>query len=209
MQLPFSHDQFLEVFASCNRALWPVALALWLATAAMFVQLVRRHSVGAAWVAGLLAAHWAWAGLAYHLAFFRAINPAAVVFAALFVMEAVLFMWRGVARGRLVLTIDSSWWSSIGVVLVAYSLAYPFVHLMFGLSYPRIPTFGVPCPTGILTAGCLILTPAREARWLAPIPLIWAVVGGSAAFVLGIRADVVLAAAGALLLVYVVRAKCG
>ena len=205
MQLPFTHDQFLDVFASYNRALWPAALALWLATAGLCVQLVRGRAGGGALISGLLAVLWGWAGVAYHLVYFRQINPAAAVFAALFVAQALFLLWRGVARHRLVFVAGNSAWSRLGLALVAYALIYPAVGLASGLSYPRLPTFGVPCPTGILTAGLLLLTPPREARWVAPIPLLWAIVGGSAAFVLDIRADLALVAGGVLLLVYVVR----
>ena len=38
------------------------------------------------------------------------------------------------------------------------------------------------------------------ARWIVAIPLIWSVIGGSAAFLLGIRADLVLALSGVALL---------
>ncbi len=34
MNLPFSHDAFLDVFGAYNTALWPAVVALWLATAA-------------------------------------------------------------------------------------------------------------------------------------------------------------------------------
>lgn len=207
MQLPFTHDQFLDVFASYNRALWPVAFVLWLGTVVLVGVVVRRRSGGDVTLAGLLAIHWAWAGVVYHLVYFRTITPAAVGFAALFVAQAALILWRGLARRGLTFTVGSSIWSVLGIALVVYALIYPVVGLVFGLRYPRLPTFGVPCPTAILTAGLLLLAPLREARWLAPILVIWAVVGGSAAFVLSIRADLGLVAAGLLLLVYVARTK--
>ena len=71
------------------------------------------------------------------------------------------------------------------------------------MSYPRAPSFGVPCPTTILTAGLLLLLPRREARLVAVIPVIWAAIGGSAAFLLAIRADLALLLAGGFLLPYV------
>ena len=47
----------------------------------------------------LLAGHWLWAGLVYHAWFFTAINPAAWLFAALFVAQGVLFIaFRSSAR---------------------------------------------------------------------------------------------------------------
>ena len=88
----------------------------------------------------------------------------------------------------------------MAVALIVYSLAYPLVGLAFGLAYPRMPIFAVPCPTTVLTCGVLLLaSPFR--RVTAIVPILWSAIGGSAAFVLGISADLALVAAGALLLV--------
>lgn len=205
MSLPFTHDQFLDVFASYNRALWPAAVLLWLATATVCVQLLRGRAVSSVAIAALLAIHWMWAGVAYHLVYFRTINPAAVGFAALFVVQAIILFWRGVPRRTLVFRVAASAWTWIGLGLVVYALTYPAVGLASGLQYPRMPTFGVPCPTAILTAGFLLLTPPHEARWVAPIAIVWSAVGGSAAFLLDVRADLMLLAAGLAVLVYVAR----
>jgi hypothetical protein len=58
-----------------------------------------------------------------------------------------------------------------------------------------IPTFGVPCPTTIFTVGLLMLATPRLWR-LSIIPVIWSVIGGSAAFLLGVSADYALPVAG-------------
>ena len=52
-------------------------------------------------VSGLLAAHWAWSAVAYHVAFFTRINPAAWLFATLFLGQAVLLFRLGVMQRRL------------------------------------------------------------------------------------------------------------
>ena len=79
MSLPFSRDAFFAVFAAYNETLWPFAVVLWLLTASAFWLLVRDRA-RPGFISGLLAIHWAWAGLAYHAAFFSRINPAAWVF---------------------------------------------------------------------------------------------------------------------------------
>jgi hypothetical protein len=89
-------------------------------------------------------------------------------------------------------------------MFVVYALLYPALGLVFGLSYPRLPSFGVPCPTTILTVGALLMLPRSDARVVTLIPILWTAVGGSAAFVLGIQADLLLPVAGALMLAYVV-----
>jgi hypothetical protein len=55
---------------------------------------------------------------------------------------------------------------------------------------PRAPAFGVPCPTTIFTAGLLLATPLS--RWLLVIPIVWSLVGGSAAFLFGMTPDLML-----------------
>ena len=202
MQLPFTHDQFLGLFGGYNRALWPALVLLWLATLAALVQLRRGSPTASRVLAALLALHWAWAGAVYHLGFFHRINPAAVVFGILFLLQTVLLLWRGVIRRGLTFTPSAGIWSGLGFALVLYALIYPLLGILFGLEYPALPTLGVPCPTTILTAGLLLLAPRSEARILGGIPVLWAGIGGSAAFVLGVRADLVLLLAGVLLLAY-------
>jgi hypothetical protein len=115
----------------------------------------------------------------------------------------MLFLWRGVVSHGLTFAPSGSAWRPVAAVLIAYSLLYPVLGLLSGLNYPWVPTFGVPCPTAILTAGLLLSLPRREARPLAIIPVIWGAIGGSAAFLLAIPADLVLLLASGLLLVYV------
>ena len=204
MQLPFTHEQFLEVFGAYNTVVWPAAALLWLATARVMWAFYRGGAESSRAVTVLLAVHWAWSGAVYHLVYFRAINRAAVLFGSLFIIEAVLLAWLGFGSQRLRFD-PSTAWARVGALLIVYALAYPALGPLFGLEYPRLPLFGVPCPTTILTAGALLFAPPRQARWVAVIPLLWAVVGGSAAFVLGIRADLALVLAGVVLLVYIAR----
>jgi hypothetical protein len=203
LHLPFTHEQFLDVFAAYNRLLWPAVVLLWFATAVVFSRLYRYGIRMSRLTAATLAALWAWSGAAYHLAFFREINPTATVFGAVFLLQAALLAWFGVIRSRLDFGTSSLVWSRVGLGLVAYALVYPAVGIVTGLTYPRLPTFGVPCPTAILTAGALLLLPRRQARPLAVIPIVWSGVGGSAAFLLDIHPDIALPVAGIILLFYV------
>ena len=199
--LPFTHDQFLDVFATYHRHVWPYAAALWLGTLATLAFWVRSRYTANRPLFAMLTVLWAWSALAYFVAFFRTINPAATLFAFLFLLQAFLFIWRtlrptgvGFLPGR-----SARWW--VAVALVIYAMLYPLAGLAFGLSYPRMPTFGVPCPTVILTAGLLLLISPRAPRLLTIIPLIWCGVGGSAALLLGMTADYALLLSGVLLVI--------
>ena len=101
MQLPFTREQFFDLFVAYNEALWPAVVALWIASMVVVaLRLSARHQHDR-WVSALLVGHWAWSALAYHVAFFTRINPAAWLFAALFLGQAVLVFRVGVVQRRL------------------------------------------------------------------------------------------------------------
>ena len=203
MSLPFNHREFLDVFGTYNGAAWPFAAVLWLATllAIIFWNRSTRHRGRV--VFGLLAIQWAWSALVYFLAFFWTINPAAPLFATLFLLPALLFAWFA-TRGSPELRSGRTAGSLFGMALMIYSVLYPFVGMAFGMRYPRLPTFGVPCPTAILTAGVLLLTVPRAPGQLMVVPLLWSAIAGSAAVLLGITGDIVLIVSGFVLLVRLV-----
>jgi hypothetical protein len=204
MQLPFTREQFFDLFVAYNEALWPVVVALWTASAAIVaLRLSARHPHDR-WVSALLAWHWVWSAVAYHMAFFTRINPAAWLFAALFLGQAVLFFRVGVMQRRLSFAPWGNAWAPLAWGLIAYSLAYPVINAIEHRSLLRIPTFGLPCPTTIFTAGVLMLATPR--CWSLSVgPVIWSAIGGSAAFLLGISADIALPLAGIALAIFLVR----
>jgi hypothetical protein len=71
-------------------------------------------------------------------------------------------------------------------VLLVLALAYSGLALATGHAWPRTPTFGVPCPTTLVTAGFLLAAVPPVPRWLAVIPVLWSIIGGSAALLLGV-----------------------
>jgi hypothetical protein len=206
VNLPFTHAQFLDVLGDYNTALWPVAAALWLATLILAVQLFRGRARAGSLVA-LLALHWVWSGIAYHAVYFTRINPAAKLFAALFVLEAAALVWLGLVRHRLTFDAGRTPRHVLAFVFIAYALAYPGLVLLAGMQFPRAPTFGLPCPTTLLTAGLLLAAVPPVPRWVFVIPVVWALVGGTAAFSMSVTPDLMLFVAAAAMLVYAVSPK--
>jgi hypothetical protein len=89
---------------------------------------------------------------------------------------------------------------AIAAGIIGYALAYPALAAAGGHVYPRVPTFGVPCPTTILTIGFLLAVRPALPRRTAVVPILWAAIGGSAAILFGVWADLMMpVAAGALL----------
>jgi hypothetical protein len=196
MKLPFTREQFFDVFEAYNATLWPGVLALWIASVLVAVLLFARSHYPSNRIIGiLLAVHWAWSALAYHVAFFTSINPAAWFFAALFLVEAALFVWWGAMRGSFRFDAEPSPWARLGWILIGYSLVYPAINAVQHGTFSRIPTFGVPCPTTIFTAGLLMVATPRPLA-LSIVPIVWSAIGGSAASLLGVRADYALPVAG-------------
>jgi hypothetical protein len=160
MPLPFTKEQFFDLFAAYNEALWPAAVALWIASAVIVALRLSARRPHDPWISALLVGHWAWSALA----------------------EWAPFAWG----------------------LIGYSLAYPAINAIDHLSLLRIPTFGLPCPTTIFTAGVLMLATPRSWR-LSTVPVIWSAIGGSATFLLGVHADVALPIAGMALAIFSLR----
>ena len=185
--LPFTREQFFDVFAAYNRTLWPVQVGLLALAIAMIAWSLRHHL--ARWPGWALAGLWVWAGVAYHAAFFTAINPLAYAFAAAFVVEGVLLARATYARGLRFMMPRDLTSRIVGGVLMGYALVgYPLVALATGQSYPAMPTFGVPCPMVIFTFG--LLAWSTRATWtILVIPVAWALIGISAATQLGVPED--------------------
>ena len=203
MDLPFTSDQFFGIFAEYNRSFWFVALALWVASAAALARAWRNPRQASGALTYLLAALWIWNAVAYHALLFTRINAAAWLFAGLFTLEGVLLFWAATRR-RLESPSLTGPISGLGIALACYALAYPFFSFGIGHEYPEIPTFGVPCPTAILTIGVLLAVRGGPPLSLAVIPAAWAFIGGSAALLFGVWTDYMLLVAGVSLVGYLV-----
>ena len=192
MTLPFTRDQFLALFAAYNEAVAPLQLLLLAAGICAVVLALRPTQWSDRVVGGVLAGLWLWMAVEYHWRFFRSINPAATLFAAAFLVEAGLlgefavhrrlrFRGKAAASGR---------WGGWALALVIYALAlYPAVGWALGHRYPSAPTFGVPCPTTIVTLGLLAWSEERPPLVLMVIPWAWTLVGTAAVLQLGMRED--------------------
>lgn len=190
MRPPFSAEQFLDVFRHYNASVWPVQLAL-LAVALVVVGLALAAPRFSRLAVLGLAALWVWMALAYHLAFFAKVTPAAYIYAAVFLIEAALLTWHGLRTRRLHFAVAPERSSAIvGGALIAFALVgYPVLAYALGQHYPAVPTFGLPCPTVIFTFGLLTLSVRPVPRSVLVVPVAWALLGSSAALNLGVGED--------------------
>jgi Family of unknown function (DUF6064) len=208
MSLPFTQDQFFEVFRRYNEAVWP-AQAVLMALALLAVLLaVRGTSSAARVVSGILAILWLWMAVVYHWAFFTSINRAAVLFGVLFMGQGILFAVIAFRKSTLLFDSPGKLRRLMGAAVIGYALLiYPALGALLGHRFPASPTFGLPCPTTIFTFGLLLWAGPSVPRVALAIPLFWAGIGTWGAVSLGVREDYGLAVAALMSAILLVRAK--
>jgi hypothetical protein len=196
--LPFTLEQFLDVFASYNTAIWPAQIVAYLLGAIALAALLRPGRASDRIVSAVLGLMWLFTGILYHGAFFSSVNKAAFAFGVLFVVEGVALLYTGVVRDGLRFAINYGFGAVIGAGFILYaSLVYPLIGIATGHSWPALPMFGVtPCPVTIFTFGLLLMTTRRFSYWLLVIPFIWSLIGGSAAILLNVWQDWLLLVCG-------------
>lgn len=197
--LPFTPEQFFAVFEQYNTAVWPAQVVLYLLALAVIAAVGGGRRGCRAWVMAVLGVQWLWTGLVYHLVFFTRINAAAWVFGALFILEGVLLGWYACRLHQVEVARPRGWRGWLGAALIAYAVViYPLLGLAAGEGPPRLPVLGLPCPTTIMTLGLAFWLAPHFPRSLLAVPLLWAAIGGSATFALGVHQDLGLLVAGAL-----------
>lgn len=193
----FTMEQFFDVFAQYNTAVWPMQVLFYLLGTAALSFTFKRSETTDRLVTAVLVFFWAWIGIFYHLLYFSAINPAAYVFGSLFILQAVLFFSAGVVRHKLSFQPEWNSYSLAGGFFLLYGMViYPVLGYFLGHVYPHSPTFGLPCPTTIFTFGLLLWTDQKLPKWVLVIPLLWSLLGISAAIQWGVLEDIMLLVAG-------------
>lgn len=202
MNLPFSLTDFLNVFKDYNESIFPLQIVFYfIAFLCVYIlftgikNLNRKISI-------VLSFFWLWMGIVYHIIFFSEINKAAYIFGGLFILQGIMFAGCGLIRKKLSFEYTKSAMNIAGLILITYALIiYPVLGHNLGHAYPYSPTFGLPCPTTIFTFGILFFTNKKMPMHLLIIPLLWSVIGFTAAFSLTIYEDIGLIVAGVTALV--------
>ena len=191
MQLPFTVEEFMSVFERYNVSVWPAQVGLYILALVALLCFYRNVFPTRQVVFTVLSFLWAWTGLVYHIGFFSSINTLAYFFGALFIVQSLIFLYFGAIRDKVTLTPRLNLRTTFGLLLVFYALiVYPAIGFATGRIYPKSPTFGTPCPTTIFTLGILLFSVKRVPFYFLLIPLLWSLVGFSAAISLGIVEDI-------------------
>jgi hypothetical protein len=195
--MPFTKSEFLDVFERYNQATWPIGLVLAALAITAALAVVRQSRIRDRWASSVLGVLWLWSELAFHLAFFAEVNPVAIAFGLLFVVQGLVFLAR--AGWRHELTFQAQFRTPrgiVGLVVMTYAIAiYPLISAAVGHRWPHTPTFGAPCPVDLFTLGLLLWTKSPVPRLQLAIPLGWALVTSVVAWNFGMHEDWGLVAA--------------
>lgn len=192
MSLPFTVNQFLDVFRDYNLSIWPTQIIAYILAILAFVLIFsQRHNKNRV-ASFILSIFWIWNGVAYHLLNFSRINKAAFLFGALFLIQGILFFVYGTLRNKITFNQKNLPRTIVGSVIIVYAaVIYPLVGYLLGHGYPYSPLLGVaPCPTTIFTFGLLIFTKQDIPFNVLWIPVFWSLVGSNAAWAFGIWEDI-------------------
>ena len=200
MKIPFTGEQFFETFGSYNNAIWPFQIVAYILGIIILALALRENELSSRIISGILALFWIWMGVLYHIIQFRVINPAAWVFGFFYIFQGLLFFLIGTVLGGFVFRFSLKPLPIIGGAFILYAMViYPLLGINFRHSYPSAPMFVVaPCPTTIFTFGIFLWAIKPVPVYLLVIPLLWSIVGMSAAVNLGVPQDYGLVVAGVL-----------
>lgn len=205
MKLPFTTEQFLDVFRLYNETVWPLQIIFYFLAIYCLYSIFRKSAFSDKLIFLFLVIIWLWMGIIYNMFFFAEINRAAYLFGSLFILQALVFAYEGLIENRLMFEFTGSIYNYTGAALVIYALAvYPLLGFLLGHRYPDSPTFGLPCPTTIFTLGLLLFLKGRIPYLLAAIPIVWSLIGFTASFTLGIYEDTGLLAAGVITMTLII-----
>ena len=195
--LPFTAEILFSSFEQYNRALWPLPILARRSRLAMLVLALRAVRRGDRAIGALLALAWLWVGLGYFILHFAALDFAAPIYGAFFVLQALLLIWSAwsEAGSRFAFARDLFGWCGLALAFAA-ALAWPLADGSWARAGERRVVGLAPGPTAAFTLGLLLLCAGRTPLHLAVIPLLWTLIAGATAWILSIPQDLALPVAG-------------
>jgi hypothetical protein len=159
-------------FGRGNAAIWPMQLVLCASAVAMVGLAFWPPRRASQLICLLAAAVFAWVGIV----FFGVIYSGMAIWAAAFIVEAILLLAAGVVRRDLVFAPRWNVASALGAVFMFYALvAYPIIEMLGGYLLRVAPLFGLAlCVTVMFAFGLLLWACPPVPLYVQLIPLAWA-----------------------------------
>ncbi len=181
--LMFSPETYYRMIELYNRAIWPaqfIALIVGLMTIAICFY---KHRYQGRILASVLAASWAWMSYGFLWKYYATINWYAVIYTFIYAMQAVILIWLGIVKDRIVPSIGLNSSSITGMILLTYAiLIHPALTGVYQSLWHAEVAGLLPVPTLIATMGVILLAKGAPVKRLLAIPFLSAIVGGATAW---------------------------
>jgi hypothetical protein len=200
MVYPVAHpplNEFLtSIFGRGNAAIWPMQLVWYASAAAMIGLAFWPRRLASQLICLLAAANFVWVGIVYFgvidssMGTLDGVINLAWLWAAVFILEAILFLVAGLVRRDLVFAPRWNLSSVLGALFMLYALvAYPIIEMLGGQPLSASPLFGLsPCVTVFFIFGLLLWARPPVPKYLLLLPLAWALTSAPTDLILGIVA---------------------
>src|SRR5688572_23664543 len=93
MKIPFTVEQFQQVFRNYNLSIWPLQIIFYLLAVNLILVSLKKIYHSEKIIFSILSFFWIWMGIVYHIIYFTGINKAAYVFGSAFVLQGILFLY--------------------------------------------------------------------------------------------------------------------
>jgi hypothetical protein len=175
----FTLAQFLEMMSRYNKTFWPLQLVAYGLGIVAVAMAIRTSQHSGRIISAILVMFWLWVGIFFNLVYFSPLYSLAIVFVALFVIEAGILAFTGVFQGILSFKAKTDIYGMAGALLVLYSMAgYPAIEYLLGRGYPSSLPFGlVPCPMTVFTLGILLWSNKKPTWYVLAIPILYSLSG--------------------------------
>ena len=128
MKLPFTIEQFLGVFRQYNESVYPLQFFFYLLAIIVIILIIIKTVYSSRTIFLILAFLWIWMGLVYHLKYFTTINKAAYLFGAIFTIQGLTFLIKGVFKNDVRFSSQRNRNTVTGFILILLSLIiYPLL----------------------------------------------------------------------------------
>lgn len=208
MNIPFTTEQFFQVITDYNITFFPIQILIVFLGIICLILIHTGKSYKDKLIGSYIGMLWSWIGIMYHLAFFTSINKAAYIFGILFILQGLVVLYETFRGDKLKFQFKGHAVDYIAYILLIFAIIiYPILLYFLENSIYTTITLGLPCPSTILTFGFFMMTSRNFPKFLLIIPVIWTIIGTSAAFNFGVYPDYMMLIAAIVAVIYLLGRK--
>lgn len=208
MKTPFTTEQFFEVFKNYNSGIFPTQIFLFFLGLLLFFLVTSKIKRKNNYIGVILGLLWIWTGLVYHIIYFTEINKVALVFGSMFILEGIFILIETFRKNCFEFTFKKGTDGYTGYFIMFFGLIlYPLIGYLTEGDPKTVISLGLPCPSTIFTFGLFILSSSSLKKYLLIIPVLWSLIGLSAAINFGVYQDFMLIISAIVTLILVFRKR--